>query len=79
MIKKIKGSQRFRVISNGTSFYTTAKNIRYGVGDFLSFNAAVYSALVAIEKTRSGNGVGEQCTSGICGSWNGVTIQLSML
>ena len=83
-IKRFKQSQNFRVvisggvITSGVSFYATAKQIRYGVGDFVTCNAAVQKALDALEFTRSGKGVADQCAVGIAGTWEGLPVQLNM-
>jgi hypothetical protein len=41
---KFKQAQKFRVIVGGISVYVTAKQIRWGFGDQLATNAAVYFA-----------------------------------
>ena len=78
MMKRFKKSQAFRVIIDNACFYTTAGSIRSGVGDFYRCNAAVQKALDALEFTRSGTGLAEQCTSGIAGVWEGMSVQLDI-
>lgn len=69
---KFKGSQRFRVVANGISFYVDAQSVRDGVGDFTSLNGAVRQAMEELELHRAdGMGLG--------GSWNGYQIQLCMV
>lgn len=75
---KFKPSQKFRVIVGDASFYSTAKQIRYGVGDFMKCNAATQKALDALEFTKSGSGVADQCTCGIAGTWEGLNVQLNV-
>ena len=61
MIKRFKASQKFRVIVGDACFYATGQQIVWGVGDFSKCNSAVQQALNALEVTRSGEGVAEQC------------------
>ena len=65
-------SQRFRVICNGCSFYTTETAIREGIGDFISFNEAVRQALSALES-------GNDSSTGICGTFKNMQIQLDLI
>lgn len=77
-IKRFKQTQKFRVIVGNACFYATAKDIRFGVGDFGKCNAATQKALDALEFTRSGNGVTDQCAVGISGTWEGLQVQLNV-
>lgn len=77
-IKRFPQSKKFRVIVGAASFYATAKQIRGGVGDFVKCNAATQKALDALEFTRSGDGVADQCACGIAGTWEGLQVQLNM-
>ena len=77
-IKRFKQSTRFRVIVGKVSFYATAKQIRYGVGDFSTCNAATQKALDALEFTRSGKGAADQCAVGLAGTWEGLQVQLNI-
>jgi len=77
-IKRFKQSQKFRVCIGNVSFYATAKQIRYGVGDFSTCNAATQKALDALEFTRSGDGVADQCAVGLAGTWEGMQVQLNI-
>ena len=81
-IKRFKQSQRFRIIVGDTvyaaCFYANAKQIRNGVGDFVKCNAATQKALDALEFTRSGEGVADQCATGLAGIWEGVPVQLTL-
>lgn len=78
IIKRVKQTQKFRVIVGVACFYATAKQIRANVGDFARCNAAVQKALDSLEFTRSGEGTAEQCASGIAGVWEGLDVQLTM-
>ena len=77
-IKRFKQSQKFRVIVGSACFYATAKDIRFGVGDFGKCNAAVQKALDSLEFTRSGKGVADQCAVGLAGTWEGLQVQLNV-
>lgn len=76
-IKRFPQSKKFRVISGNVSFYATAKQIRYGVGDLSTFNGAIQKALDSLEFYRSGTGIESACT-GHAGTWNGIEIQLNI-
>ena len=78
MIKRFKQSQKFRVIVGQACFYATVKQIRNGVGDFTKCNAATQKALDALEFTRSGSGIADQCASGLAGTWEGLQVQLTL-
>jgi hypothetical protein len=75
---RFKQTQRFRIIVEQSSFYARAKEIRAGVGDLYKCNAAVQKALDALEFTRSGAGVADQCAIGIAGTWEGLNVQLNV-
>jgi hypothetical protein len=77
-IKRFPVGQKFRVIIGDVSFYATAKQIRWGVGDIQSCNRAVLHALVELENTRSSNDYMANST-GIGTSYDGVQVQLSMM
>jgi hypothetical protein len=77
-IKRFKQTQKFRIIVGQACFYATVKQIRNGVGDFTQCNAAAQKALDALEYTRSGNGVADQCAVGIAGTWEGMNVQLNL-
>ncbi len=77
-IKRFKQTQKFRVIVGTACFYATAKQIRNGVGDFTQCNAATQKALDALEFTRSGKGVADQCAVGLAGTWEGLPVQLNV-
>jgi len=79
MIKRFKQTQKFRIVNGNACFYATAKQIRNGVGQFISFNAATQKALDALEYTRSGTGFADSATSGIGGTWEGLQIQLDVM
>jgi hypothetical protein len=77
-IKRFPQSKKFRVIVGNACFYATAKQIRYGVGDFTKCNAATQKALDSLEFTRSGTGLADQCACGIAGTWEGLQVQLNV-
>lgn len=71
---KIADSQKIRVISGHVCFYTTAKQIRDGVGDFGKFNLAMQMALGSLERGQSK----QTPIIGISGLWEGFDIQLNL-
>jgi hypothetical protein len=75
---RFKPSQRFRVCIGAVSFYTTAKQIRNGVGDFGTCNAATQKCLDALEFTKSGKGLADQCAVGLAGTWENLQVQLNI-
>jgi hypothetical protein len=75
---RFKQSVRFRIIVGDACFYATAKQIRNGIGDFTKCNAATQKALDALEFTRSGEGVADQCACGLAGTWEGLQVQLNV-
>ena len=77
-VKRFKQSQRFRICIGSVSFYATAKQIRYGGGDFGTCNAATQKGLDPLEFTRSGKGAADQCAVGLAGTWEGLQVQLNM-
>lgn len=78
VIKRFKQTQRFRVIVGQACFYATVKQIRNGVGDLAKCNAATQKALDALEFTRSGTSIDEQCATGLAGTWEGLQVQLTL-
>ena len=77
MIKRFKQAQRFRVIVGPVSFYATAKQIRFGVGDFVKCNTAVLHALNQLEITRSTDDA-LACASGLACTHEGLNVQLNL-
>ena len=78
IIKRFKQTQKFRVIVGDSCFYSNAKQIRNGVGDFVKCNAAVQKALDSLEYIRSGEGSAEQCSVGLVGTWEGLNVQINV-
>jgi hypothetical protein len=78
MIKRFKQTQKFRLCIGPVSFYATAKQIRSGVGDFSKCNAAVQKSLDALEGMRSGTDVAGQCTVGLAGTWEDISVQINV-
>lgn len=75
---KFKQAQRFLAIVDGISFYTTAKQIRDGVGNRVSINRALREAMRSLQDMRSGTDV-TSCASGLGGNYEGYQIQLDMV
>lgn len=75
----LRNTQRLRVIINGVSFFSTVRQVRDGVGDFTKVNAAAAEALTALELTRASDGIAEQCTVGLSGTWHGFQVQLNII
>ena len=65
---------KFRVIANHISFYTTKKQILYGVGDLTEFNDALQVVLCAFEGSKTT----ETKMVGYGGSCRGFQIQLNV-
>ncbi len=78
-INRFETTQKFRVIISDISFYTTASDIRRGIGDTAKPNAAVQKCLDALEFIRSGTGAAEQCARGLAGNWEGFNVQLDIV
>ena len=76
-IKRFKQSQKFRVIVGQACFYATASQIRNGVGDFMTCNAATQKALDTLEFQRSGSDV-LSFSTGLAGTWEGLQVQLTV-
>ena len=77
-VKRFPKSKKFRVIINNVCFYTTAGQIRAGVGDLYQSNAALQKALDALEFARSGTGAGDQATVGFGGTWEFMNVQINI-
>ena len=71
---KFKQSQKFRVIINGVSVYTTAKQIRDQFGDMISINDAVKNALKNLQLFNDVDG-----SIGVRTRINDVDVQIDML
>ena len=78
-IKRLKQSQKLRIIIDRIGIYTTAKQIRYGQFGFVSQNAAAQKALDSLEFMRSGSGAADQAAVGLVGTWEGHQVQLDIL
>ena len=75
-MKRLKKSQKLRIILSGVAIYTTAKQIRYGLFGFMSQNAAAQKALDALEFQRNGDGRG---ATGLAGTWEGLQVQIDLI
>jgi hypothetical protein len=78
-MKRLKQSQKMRIIISGVAIYTTAKQIRWNLFGFINQAAAAQKALEALEHIRSGKGAADKCATGLCGTWEGLQVQLDML
>lgn len=70
---KLTPSQKLRIIIRGIHLYTTAKQVRSGIGDSITQNLAVQGAVKALETSRSDGAVG------LVGTWEGYQVQVDML
>jgi len=75
-MKRLKQSQKLRIIISGVAIYTTAKQIRYGLFGFTKQNAAAQKALDALEFQRNGSGAADRATIGLAGTWEGLQVQV---
>jgi len=73
-VKEFETFQRFRVIINGISFFTSRAAIVNGVGDFTKVNDAVRAAITELERIRE-----KDPAVGLAGTWCGFSVQLSMV
>ena len=76
-VKRFPQTKRFRVIVGDACFYATAKQIRYGLGDFTKCNAAVQKALDALEFQRMSDPRGMK-SMGLAGTMEGLQVQLNV-
>lgn len=73
-MRRFKQTQRFRLIINGISLYTTTAVIQSGLGDSTTVNEAARESIRALERIRATDEA-----VGLCGSWYGYSIQVSMI
>lgn len=66
----ISNDRTILVRSGLISFHTTAGQIKEGVGNYSTFNAACKKALDEVESRE---------TIGVSGAWNGMHIQLDLM
>lgn len=78
-MKRLKQSQKMRIIISGVAIYTTAKQIRWNLFGFTSQAAAAQKALESLEHIRSGSGHFDKCCNGLAGTWEGLQVQLDIL
>jgi hypothetical protein len=71
-MKRLKKSQKLRIILSGVAIYTTAQQIRYGLFGFMSQNAAAQKALEALEFQGRG-------ATGLAGTWEGLQVQIDLM
>jgi hypothetical protein len=69
---KFKQAQKFRVIVGGVSVYVTAKQIRWGVGDQIATNAAVYFAFNNLQESAP-------ASTGLCTRVGALDVQIDTL
>jgi hypothetical protein len=77
-IQRFPQTKKFRVIIDNASFFSTARQIRNGIGALGACNAATQKALDALEFTRSGTGAADRAACGIAGTWEGLSVQLDI-
>lgn len=73
---KLNPNKKIRIRSGKTSFFTTVKQIRGGVGDYSAFNIACGMALNALEVLQQDSTVTPR---GIVGTWNDLQIQIDVV
>lgn len=78
-MKQFKQSQKIRVIVSGVGFYTTVKEVRNSMFCFTVQNAAVQKAVCALEHVRNSKNIEDRRTVGICGTWEGLSVQLDLI
>lgn len=78
-MKRLKQNQKLRIVISDIGIYTTAKQIRGCLFGFADQNAAAQKALDALEGIRSGKGIADRNTIGLCGTWEGLNVQLDIL
>jgi hypothetical protein len=69
----LKPSQKLRVIVNGVSLFTTVRDVRMGIGDFVKINESVQLALKRLETTSL---TSKSISLGILGDFAGHVVQL---
>ena len=72
----MKVSQKLRLVINGIHFYTTAKQIRNGIGDEYRSNAAAQKCLLVLENMREHE---KFPPVGLAGTWEGYNVQINMV
>jgi hypothetical protein len=79
-MKRLKQSQKLRVILNGIAVYTTVKQVRGCQFGFYEQNAAAQKALESLEFSRSRPGALEEgLATGIAGTLEGLQVQIDLL
>ena len=78
-MKRLKPTQKLRVIISGIGIYTTVKQIRNGLFGFYNQNAAAQKALESLEFSRSLPGAAESCATGLAGQWEGLRVQIDLI
>ena len=84
-MKRFPQSRKFRLIVSMPSgyqdpihFYTTARQIRDGVGDNINWNTACQMALDSLEHKLHASGDSDRYC-GIAGTWAGRNVQLDVM
>ena len=72
----MKATQKLRIVIDSVSLYTTPKQIRNGLGDFYTVNAAAQKALLVLENMREYE---KFPPIGLAGTWEGKNVQISMV
>ena len=72
-MKRLKQSQKLRIIMSGVAVYTTAKQVRGCLFGFTNQNVAAQLALNALEFVQPDHAVG------LAGTWEGLQVQIDMI
>jgi len=76
-IRRFRKGQYFRVVIDGIHFFTTAAQIRRGVGDEYTTNSSIQKALDILEVNRSTYGT--ETSTGLAGRWDDHMVQLDIM
>ena len=72
---QFKKTQKFRLIIDNVSVYTTAGQIRNGIGDQYKCNSASQQALLVLGRMQDDN----IPPCGIVGRWEGMNVQIDKM
>ena len=73
-MKRLKQSQKLRIIMSGVAVYTTVKQVRGCLFGFTNQNAAAQKALDSLEFMRV-----TDPAVGLAGTWEGLQVQIDMI
>ena len=75
-MKRLKKTQQLLVRTGSVSVYSTAGAVRNGIGQDYRFNAAVQKAVDSLEFMVYNE---KLKVSGLCGTWEGMNIQVDIV